>query len=381
MARTDWVKLARFARIYGPRRALVKALGRLRIGRRLTWPAKRSRPGIAVIGCGQFGFSTIAHFAGERARIVSCYDIDASSAATLSRMYGARAVSTVATEMLSDPEIDCIYIASNHASHSDYAIAALAAGKRVYVEKPVAVSHEQLANLVAAERALGGQVFAGYNRPFSGAIRELHACLVKPIGPLTLSCFVSGHRLPPEHWYRRPEEGTRICGNVGHWLDLAVHMLSWRHLPDRWQISLAWSDYAARDDDLVVNLVSEAGDLVNIVLTARCEPFEGINETINLQWGNVIAKIDDFRRLDVWRDSELIRHRYWPKDVGHRRAVLQPFDEERRAWKEVVSSSLLMLRIAQMVRDARKTSEFSFSEEQSAVEARASGQPLEFRGK
>ncbi|MCZ7560478.1 MAG: Gfo/Idh/MocA family oxidoreductase [Burkholderiaceae bacterium] len=197
MARTDWVKLARFARIYGPRRALVKALGRLRIGRRLTWPAKRSRPGIAVIGCGQFGFSTIAHFAGERARIVSCYDTDASSAVTLSRMYGARAVSTVATEMFSDPEIDCVYIASNHASHSDYAIAALAAGKRVYIEKPVVVSHEQLANLVAAERALGGQVFAGYNRPFSGAIRELHACLVKPIGPLTLSCFVSGHRLPP----------------------------------------------------------------------------------------------------------------------------------------------------------------------------------------
>lgn len=369
-------KLARFARIYGPRRALVKAFGRLRLGR---WPALPSltlRPGIAIVGCGQFAFSTIAYFARRKARIVNCFDVETSSAESLARMYGVRAVSTAFDDMLSDPSVDCVYIASNHASHSDYAATALAAGKRVYVEKPVAVSHAQLSMLSAVERAQSGRLFAGYNRPFAGAIRDLRSHLVSPCGPLTLSCFVSGHRIPLDHWYRRPEEGTRICGNVGHWLDLAVHILSWRGLPDSWRISLQWSDSSARDDDVAISIASEYGDLVNIVLTARSEPFEGINETINLQWDDTIAKIDDFRRLAVWKDANLFRRRYWPKDVGHRRAVLQPFSDGARDWHEVELSSLLMLRIAQMVRDSRINSEFSFREELLAIGIETSARPL-----
>lgn len=369
------IKLARFARIYGPRRAVVKAFGRLRVGR---WPTRfswRQRPGIAIVGCGQFAFSTIAYFVREKARIVNCFDIDDSSAESLARMYGVKVVSIAFDRLLSDSSVDCIYISSNHASHSDYAVAALAAGKRVYVEKPVAVSMTQLAALSVTERMYRGRLFAGYNRPFAAAIRDLRPHLARPHGPLTLSCFVSGHQIPLGHWYRRPEEGTRICGNVGHWLDLTVHLLLWRGLPDCWRIFLQWSDSRARDENIAISIVSEVGDLVNIVLTARCEPFEGINETINLQWDNTIAKIDDFRRLTVWQDARVIRRRYWPKDVGHRRAVLQPFSDELRDWSEVELSSLLMLRIAQMVRDSRTTADFSFREELMALRTEAPSAP------
>jgi len=179
---------------------------------------------------------------------------------------------------------------------------------------------------------------------------------------LTLSCFISGHRLAATHWYRHPDEGTRICGNVGHWLDLAVHLLCWGALPDRWQVMLAWSNAGARDDDMSISLTSERGDLINIVLTARTEPFEGINETINFQWGDVIAKIDDFRRMELWHGALRKVFKTWPKDVGHRRAILQPFTPAQRDWHEVELSSLLMLHIARMVREAQPNADFSFSE-------------------
>ena len=100
---------------------------------------------------------------------------------------------------------------------------------------------------------------------------------------------------------------------------------------------------------LALTLTTERGDLVNIVLTARSEPFEGINETINLQWDGVIAKIDDFRRQSIWRGPDLRRYHYWPKDVGHAGAIAQPFGGARRDWAEVEVSALLTLECARLV--------------------------------
>jgi len=150
---------------------------------------------------------------------------------------------------------------------------------------------------------------------------------------------------------------------VGHWLDLFVHILSWEVLPDRWRIQLAYSDFKARDDDISIALTSEEGDLINIVLTARCEPFEGINESINLQHGTTICKIDDFRRMTIWQDEKLINKRYWPKDVGHRDAILQPFENGlQRDIEEVFNSTLLMLHLTDMVKSGKTQSSFSFKE-------------------
>ena len=360
-------KFVRFSFIYGPGRALTKAAGRLRI-RLPRLPGFGGGPGVGIIGCGQFAFSTIAYFLRGKARLVSCFDVAPPAAESFAREYRVDHVAGSAGDLVANAEVGTVFIASNHASHSQYAAAALAAGKGVYVEKPVAVDFAGLAGLCRAVREHPGPVFAGYNRPFSGAVRDLREHLPAPQGPLTLSCFVSGHRIPPDHWYRDPREGTRICGNVGHWLDLAVHMLHWRDLPDAWKITLAWSNPDARDDDMAITLASASGDLVNIVLTARTEPFEGINETINLQWGDLIAKIDDFRRMTVWEGERVGVRRYWPKDVGHRRAVRQPFDPRpARDWREVELSSLLMLRIADMVVRGEKEAEFSFSAEWEAL--------------
>jgi len=166
-----------------------------------------------------------------------------------------------------------------------------------------------------------------------------------------------------DHWYRAPDEGTRICGNVGHWIDLAVHILSWGECPDKWVIQIAYSSESARDDDLSISLTSSRGDLIVIVLTSRNDPFEGINETINFQQGDVICKIDDFRSNTIWKGKSLFKSKYWPKDVGHDSALSQPFEqEENRKWSEIVESTLLMLHISEMVKNGDRDSVFSFKE-------------------
>jgi len=78
--------------------------------------------------------------------------------------------------------------------------------------------------------------------------------------------------------------------------------------------------------------------------------------------------------MTVWQDSRLLRRRFWPKDVGHRRAILQPFDKEAiRDWSEVLLSSLLMLQIADMVRARARCGTFSAKAAIAELEAAISG--------
>lgn len=359
-------KLIRFSAIYGPRRALFKAAGRLRFGRVSFFgiPHYAQPRDIGIIGCGQFAFATIGYAIVTRfgKRIAACFDTDPRAAATLAQFYDAKNCKS-ADAIIGDPAIKYLYIASNHSTHADYAIAALQAGKDVYVEKPIAVTTDQLQRLLAASDSSSGRLYAGYNRPFSPALLELKSLCERARGPLTLTCTVIGHTISRDHWYRDPAEGTRICGNLGHWLDLAVHIVSWRERPRDWQISCRWSNAAEPDDNLAVTLTSSAGDLVSIVMTSRSEPFEGVLETLTLQWADVIASIDDFRSMTVRIGPRLIRKSYRPKNVGHVAAILQPFEGPVRDFREVVHSTEFMLAIAEMVRDGVQDIQFSLSEQ------------------
>ncbi len=366
-----WRKLWRFATIYGPSRTLFKAAGRLRL--RLPSLSRRRNADIGFIGCGQFAFATIGFFLQRRfgPRVAACYDIDDAAAQSLARGLRVARVCSNADQLLDTTGLRLVYVASNHASHADYAARALERGLDVYVEKPIAVDQAQLLQLLHARAGARGRLFAGYNRPFSTAVRELRECTpIDPQGGISLQCFVAGHQLGPDHWYRRPDEGTRVCGNVGHWLDLFVHILSWRGLPDLLQISLSWADATEPDDNVAITIRSDRADLFSVMLSSRCEPFEGINETINFQHGQTTAKIDDFRRMTVWQGPRLRSRRYWPKDVGHRDAILQPFTPgPGRDWREVELSTLLMLHIADMVRQQQTQSDFSIAGQRAALEA------------
>jgi predicted dehydrogenase len=366
-------KLWRFLTIYGPGRTVFKAAGRLRL-RPPALGLRRPQADIGLVGCGQFGFATIGYFLQQAfgPRIGACHDIDDRAAHTLAHALRVGRVCGTVDELLEMPGLRTVYIASNHASHAGFAARALARGLDVYVEKPVAVTPGQLVQLLRARRGAAGRLFAGYNRPFSGAVRWLRWQVpVDAAGGITLQCFVSGHRLGTDHWYRRPDEGTRVCGNIGHWLDLMVHVFSWRGLPDRLDIALTWADAAEPDDNVNISIASDRGDLFSVTLTSRSEPFEGIREVIHFQHGATTAEIEDFRRITLWQGARRSRKRFWPKDVGHRRAILQPFAADAaRDWHEVELSTLLMLHITAMVRQRERSASFSFRQAWRQLEER-----------
>jgi predicted dehydrogenase len=367
MSYTNLFKVIRFIGIYGFDRVLFKVLGRLRIKIPILSLKRRSQT-IGMVGCGQFAFATIGYFIlrGTRHTFVACYDVSSSAQKSFERAYGINLSMRSFNELIAFDNLKLMYIASNHASHADYAAQAMSRGIDVYIEKPIAVRYDQLVDLVTAKQRFPAKAFAGYNRPFSSAIRDLrHEITIDSRDGISIQCFVSGHVLKEDHWYRRPEEGTRVCGNLGHWLDLFIHILAWRGLPDKLEITLIAASEQEPDDNMVVTMRSDRHDIFSVMLASHSEPFEGINETINIQHGETICKIDDFRRMTIWQGARLLKRRYWPKDVGHKQAILQPFqDNFCRDWNEVVLSTLLMLHITEMVRQDSQSSTFSCFESQ-----------------
>ena len=352
-------KIIRYIKIYGLFRTLIKVLGRLRPKIKfwivLKFPFYSTKgKSVGIVGCGHHAFSSIAYYLSTttNSKISFALDIDANASLSLAYAYNAIDMGDsydIGKDGVSAPDI--VYISSNHATHTDYAIKFLNMGCDVYIEKPLSISYQQLNNLDAIVNSSDSNVYAGYNRPHSPSIRTIKRNISDFTAPMTLSFFITGHFIPDDHWYRDPKEGTRIVANLGHWIDLSIHVLNWRYkLPEYLDVSISYSNQNTPSDNISVVLTSAMNDLINMTFTSRSEPFEGVNETINFQHGNLIAKIDDFRTTKIWVDSKFKKYRHWPKNNGHKTAVLQPFNKGvKRSWSELKLSTRLMLFIENMV--------------------------------
>lgn len=358
------LKVIRYAEIYGIARSLVKVAGRMKT--KVVLPNFKSKRTISIIGCGQFAFSTISYYLYflRKGNFLGCYDTNNEKAIYLARFYGFLKVYSDIETLLSDNDCNLIYISSNHSSHTPYAIKALEKNIDVYIEKPIAVSFDQLVDLKKQIQQSTSRIFIGYNRPFSKAINIVSKEINNIRKPISINYFISGHNIPADHWYRKPEEGTRVCGNLGHWLDLTMYLFNKRgYIPTKYQISISYANNNESDDNILVGFTTDFNDIISIMLSSRCEPFEGINETINIQCDNLIAKIDDFRRMTIWKDHLIRKIKFWPKDVGHKKAILQPFNKESgRDFYEIEASTLLMLKIKDMVLSAATQANYNLLE-------------------
>lgn len=360
-------KILYYARVYGITRTMVKVIARRRIIFPLPWllaPLKFNRKkNVAIVGCGQFSFSTIAFFLTKKFGkcIAFCKDVDPGALAVFSRCYLVPSASIGNIEDHHLKGVNIAYIASNHASHTDYALFFLKRDIDVYIEKPISVSYAQLNALKTQISQSKAKVYFGYNRPFSAAIQELISLIRAK--PITLNCTVIGHLIPSDHWYRKPDEGTRICGNLGHWIDLALHLINARGGAEFFDVTIAYSDQAIPDDNLTISLTTGQHDLITLTLSAREEPFTGIQETIVFQQDGLYVKIDDFKKAEFYLGSKKFTKKYKPKDVGHEKAVLQPFSAAKRCSQEVFRSTELMLFVTDMVRNRHTSGLFRYAED------------------
>jgi predicted dehydrogenase len=322
-------KAARYARLYGVRRTLVKIRSQYHMRRHFRELPELKRtptPGqhVGIIGCGKFAYAQVAYYLrGAKGNVIrGAMDIDIHRAASLARRYGAGFYTDDATRVIENPDIDLIYIASNHASHADYAIAALERGKHVHIEKPHVVTLDQLRRLCAAMQSSNGRVNLGFNRPGSGFGELIKGALNQEEGPAMMSWFVVGHAISDDHWYFRPEEGGRILGNLCHWTDFVFQMVQSQ---GRHPITINPTRVGPRDADIAVSYLFGDGTIGAITFSSKGDAFEGVRERFAAHRGEALIRMDDFQTLTVDRGAKKRKSKLRRRDHGHREGILASY--------------------------------------------------------
>ncbi len=226
------------------------------------------------------------------------------------------------SELLTNPNVDVVFILTRHNSHAAYVAGALEQGKLVFVEKPLAITREQLEMVrTAYAKALAenGSPFlmVGFNRRFSALTERLKSFFAGRSEPMLVHIRCNAGFIPRDSWIQDPENGGRIIGELCHFIDWARAVVGCRMqtltavaLPDAGRYS---------HDNVTVTISFEDGSLANLVYLANGDRTAG-KEHFEVFCEGGIARIDDFKTLYLSRNgkTETLKG---GGDKGHRREM------------------------------------------------------------
>ena len=300
---------------YDPNRELAREI-------QLTERPTGHQPGsmrLGMFGAGDFANGTLlpamrGTSGVELTGIVSASGLSAQSSGA---RFGFAYCASEPDVLLHDPSINWIAIATRHDLHASQAIAAMEAGKDVFVEKPLALDLEQLRAVVEAQRRTGRRLMVGFNRRFAPMVQHLHAFLAKRQRPVIAIYRVNAGSLAADHWTLDPAVGGgRVIGEACHFFDLLQMLIG--AVPDRVFTQAAELNGSPIDDQMVITISFRDGSVGIVVYSSGGDRSFG-KERIEIFGDGKIGVLDDFRKLELIeagkssRQSERIR-----VDKGHR---------------------------------------------------------------
>jgi predicted dehydrogenase/threonine dehydrogenase-like Zn-dependent dehydrogenase len=264
-------------------------------------------PGIGLAGAGAFATGTLlpAFRAAGFDRFVAVATASGVSARRAAERHGFEKAVCGPDAVIDDPDVHVVVIATPHDLHSGLTIRALAAGRHVWCEKPLALSHAATDDIEKAWRDSGRQLTLGFNRRWAPAVRAARAALAGVSGPKLVVYRVAAGRVPDGHWYTDPRQGGRLLGEVCHFVDTAQALIGA-------EIEQAAGLPGGPDGDCVVTLRFADGSLA-AVCYASAVPVAG-KEWVEITAGTDRVVIDDFRSVQA------NGRRLWQgrQDKGHR---------------------------------------------------------------
>jgi predicted dehydrogenase len=264
------------------------------------------------VGAGAFASSVLVPAFKESGldRLVTVASASGLSATRLAERAGFSRTAPSAQEVIDDPEVQIVVVATPHDLHASLIVQALSAGKHVFSEKPLALSIEELDEVEAAWRASERVLFAGFNRRWSEPVRSLHQHFSHGAGPLVITYRVNAGSLPSSHWYRDRRQGGRLIGEVCHFVDTCAAIAG----QDAVDVDAIGSGIGELllDENVVVTLRYPDGSVATISYASGGHPSME-KERIDVLGRGRSGSIVDFRQLTLNGKTTSFR----PQDKGH----------------------------------------------------------------
>ena len=254
--------------------------------------------GAGIVGAGNYAKMTFLP-AMRKAGLANAVAVTSSGGLTarhLAERHGVGSVVGDVSTMLAMPQVGTVYILSRHDSHAEITCAALDADKHVFVEKPLALSEEELDRVVAAAERSQRQLWVGFNRRHAEAVKQIKDTLSKSSGPLVLTYRVNAGRLPDTHWYKDRRQGGRLLGEVCHFIDLASWIVG--EPASRVAAMASHSSEVLLEENITVMLSFPNGSTASITYAENGHSSTSKERLEVLGRGHTIV-IDDFQALNI----------------------------------------------------------------------------------
>jgi polar amino acid transport system substrate-binding protein len=264
-----------------------------------------------------------------------------------------------AGEVIGDRGVNLVVVATRHDTHADYARRSLERDLHVFVEKPLALTDEELDAVAGAARASQGRLAVGFNRRFSPLARRCAEVFADRRAPLSIAYRVNAGRLPAGHWVKDLNEGGgRVVAEVCHFVDLMQFFAKSPPARVYAEPLRARSDGIGEEDSLFVTVAFADGSAGSIAYLSEGDASLP-KERVEVFGGGQTFVIEDFRAGTLHRGGRAERVKQSGQDKGQAellRAVCASVTDGAPApipLEELVATTRATFRIRDSLRAAR----------------------------
>ena len=274
----------------------------------------------ALVGAGSFGTSMLVPQFQKLPQDFFLHAVvsrNGSRGGNFAREQRVPVFTSTLDDVLADPEIALVVIATRHRDHATQVVRAIEAGKHVFVEKPLAIDWAQLADISAAYQRADPKpiVMVGFNRRFSPALAKVRELVASRRAPLVVEYRLNAGYLPVDHWVQGAEGGGRNIGEACHMYDVFRALAG---APARGVTAQAIDPRGSanlRNDNFSATAAYDDGSLGVLTYTAL-GPKNLPKERIEIFCDGDAYLVDDFKKLTRAGDGSVL----WESrdaDEGH----------------------------------------------------------------
>jgi polar amino acid transport system substrate-binding protein len=275
---------------------------------------------IGFIGAGSYAQSNLLPNIPKNGavRLVGVMTATGTGSRSVGERYGFEFCTCDEREVIDNPDINTVFIATRHDSHAEYALKAMKAGKHVFLEKPLCIREHELTEIADFFRSTDPAplLLVGYNRRFSPLARTVKEAFGH--GPMAMLYRVNAGAIPADSWIQdRARGGGRIIGEVCHFVDFLAFLNG--SLPVLVH-AVAMQDVEHQQDVVNISLSYANGSIGTISYLANGDKTVP-KERIEIHAHGCTAILDDFRTLTMYSGGNKRERRLRNQDKGQRAEV------------------------------------------------------------
>jgi predicted dehydrogenase/threonine dehydrogenase-like Zn-dependent dehydrogenase len=251
-------------------------------------------PELSVIGAGNFARTMLLPSLKGKVPFGAIVNNTPLSAQHVKNKFGFADSSTDATQAFDRGPNKAVLISTRHHLHAPLVLGALHAGQHVFVEKPLCLTREEMAQIDGAMQTTSGTVMVGFNRRFAPASVALKKALETCPGPKAAAAQIFAGKLDHSHWYANYDEsGGRVLGEACHFFDYLCFLFASK--PVRVTAQTIWpaGGHLPFPDSVTAQIEFADGSCGQVIYTAEGD-YAYPKEVITVYAAGFVGHIENF---------------------------------------------------------------------------------------